>query len=370
MTEILFHHVSKLFGTSRAVTDFCLRITPGELIVVVGPSGCGKSTLLRLVAGLEEITSGTLMMGSVRMNDVPAAQRGVAMVFQNYALYPHMTVRDNLAFALTIARRPKPEIRAAVERIAQTLDLTACLDRLPGALSGGQRQRVAIGRAMLRNPRVYLFDEPLSNLDPALRVTTRTEIARLKERMPDATMIYVTHDQVEAMTLADRIVVMEQGAIRQVGTPLDLYARPRTEFVARFIGSPAMNLLPGTVVRTGPATTVALAQGAGVTVPIPTQPQDLGRAVRLGVRPEDLTPAGGCASIVSGRVLRTEPLGDVTLLQVAGPEGTVMARVPGTRTDLRHTDIALAADASRLHLFQDGLSLLCRDKGAGLSADH
>ena len=240
MANLKLTDIAKTYGgTVDVLKNIDLDIQTGELIVFVGPSGCGKSTLLRMIAGLEKISSGTLEIDGLVVNDIPPAQRGIAMVFQSYALYPHMTVRDNMAFALKIAGKSKTEIDATIEKVAKTLQLDPLLDRLPKALSGGQRQRVAIGRSIVRDPKVYLFDEPLSNLDAALRVATRIEISQLKEAMPDSTMVYVTHDQVEAMTLADRIVVLANKGIAQVGTPLDLYERPENEFVAQFIGSPA-----------------------------------------------------------------------------------------------------------------------------------
>ena len=255
MSDLKLTDVDKTYsGGINVLKNINLDINTGELIVFVGPSGCGKSTLLRMIAGLERITGGTLEINGQVMNDVPPAQRGIAMVFQSYALYPHMTVRENMSFALRIAKKSQQEIDAAVDKAAKILQLDAYLDRLPKALSGGQRQRVAIGRSIVRDPQVYLFDEPLSNLDAALRVATRIEIARLKESMPDRTMIYVTHDQVEAMTLASRIVVLANKGIAQVGAPLELYERPRNEFVAQFIGSPAMNLLAGKITETGPMT--------------------------------------------------------------------------------------------------------------------
>ena len=243
MADLKLTNVEKTYGgTVNVLNNINLDIKQGELIVFVGPSGCGKSTLLRMIAGLEKITGGELQIDGQVVNDVPPAQRGIAMVFQSYALYPHMTVRDNMSFALNIAKKSQAEIDEAVNKAAKTLQLDEYLDRLPKALSGGQRQRVAIGRSIVRDPKVYLFDEPLSNLDAALRVATRIEIARLKEAMPESTMIYVTHDQVEAMTLASRIVVLANNGIAQVGTPLDLYEKPETEFVAQIIGSPSMNL--------------------------------------------------------------------------------------------------------------------------------
>ena len=232
MAGLKLKDVEKAYGEVKVLADINLDIEEGELVVFVGPSGCGKSTLLRMIAGLEKITGGTLDIDGTTVNDVPPAQRGIAMVFQSYALYPHMTVYDNMAFALRIAKKSKAEIDQAVRAAADKLQLTNLLDRLPKALSGGQRQRVAIGRSIVRDPKVYLFDEPLSNLDAALRVATRIEIAQLKEQMPESTMIYVTHDQVEAMTLATRIVVLAGGGIAQVGAPLELYQKPENEFVA------------------------------------------------------------------------------------------------------------------------------------------
>jgi alpha-glucoside transport system ATP-binding protein len=269
-----------------------------------------------------------------------------------------MSVRDNMAFALKIAGRPRAEIAAAVENAARILQLGPYLDRLPKALSGGQRQRVAIGRAIVRDPRVFLFDEPLSNLDAALRVATRIEIAQLKEQMPQTTMIYVTHDQVEAMTLASRIVVLNRGGIEQVGPPLELYTRPRNEFVAQFIGSPAMNLLPGEIVATGPETAVRLDGGGTARAAIATRPADRGRRVNLGVRPEDLV-LGGDEGFHRGRVAIVEALGEVTLLylEAAGDAAPVIAKLSGIHGDLRGREVRLAADPARVHLFADGLSL-------------
>ncbi|MFE3839177.1 ABC transporter ATP-binding protein [Pseudogemmobacter sonorensis] len=363
MADLKLTGVEKAYGEVKVLSGIDLEITTGELVVFVGPSGCGKSTLLRMIAGLERITGGTFEIDGRRMNDVPPAQRGIAMVFQSYALYPHMTVRDNMGFALKIAGRPRAEIDAAIARAARILQLEPLLDRLPKALSGGQRQRVAIGRAIVRDPKVYLFDEPLSNLDAALRVATRIEIAQLKEQMPDSTMVYVTHDQVEAMTLADRIVVLAGGGIAQVGPPLELYERPRNEFVAGFIGSPAMNIAPGKVVETGARTTVALAQGGRAVSLVPSLPGDLGRAVNIGVRPEDLAPRPEAEEATfEGRVEITEALGEVTLLylarEVSGPQ--VVAKLPGIHPGLRHQTLRLGADPAKVHLFADGQSLLYR----------
>jgi alpha-glucoside transport system ATP-binding protein len=357
MADLRLRGVAKSYGKVEVLRDIDLDIATGELIVFVGPSGCGKSTLLRMIAGLERISAGTLEIDGARMNDVPPAQRGIAMVFQSYALYPHMTVYDNMAFALKLARKPRDAIHAAVRNAARILQLDPYLDRLPKALSGGQRQRVAIGRAIVRDPKVYLFDEPLSNLDAALRVATRIEIAQLKESMPDSTMIYVTHDQVEAMTLASRIVVLADKGIAQVGTPLELYHAPRTEFVARFIGSPAMNLLPGEIVETGAETVVRLAGGTA-RVAIPTDGTQIGRRVTLGVRPEDFRLAGnGDAGVYTGRVELVEALGEVTLLYFDTAGANVIAKLPGTQSGLRGSEVTLAAEPAALHLFAEGRSL-------------
>ncbi len=362
MADLKLTSVAKTYGEVKVLSDINLDIKQGELIVFVGPSGCGKSTLLRMIAGLERISGGVLEIDHQPMNDVPPAQRGIAMVFQSYALYPHMTVRDNMAFALKIAKKTAAEIDAAVNRAAKVLQLTPYLDRLPKALSGGQRQRVAIGRAIVRDPKVYLFDEPLSNLDAALRVATRLEIAQLKEAMPESTMVYVTHDQVEAMTLASRIVVLAGGGISQVGTPLELYERPENEFVAQFIGSPAMNLLPGEVVETGETTVVQLAGGGHVRAAIPTLAADRGLKVNLGVRPEDMMPTGGDEFIFEGFVGITEALGDVTLLYFdkQGDAAQMVAKLPGIRKEMRKTSVRLTADAKKIHLFANGRSLLYR----------
>ncbi|QUS35572.1 ABC transporter ATP-binding protein [Falsirhodobacter algicola] len=358
MANLKLTDVAKSYGGTKVLRGIDLEIQQGELIVFVGPSGCGKSTLLRMIAGLEKITAGTLEIDGQVMNDVPPAQRGIAMVFQSYALYPHMTVRENMAFALEIAKVPKAEAKAKVEAAADTLQLTPYLDRLPKALSGGQRQRVAIGRAIVRDPKVYLFDEPLSNLDAALRVATRIEIAQLKERMPDATMIYVTHDQVEAMTLATRIVVLADKGISQVGTPLELYETPRNEFVAQFIGSPAMNLLPGKITATGERTEVALHGGGRAISAIPTEAGDMGREVKIGVRPEDFVPTE-TEFIYEGQVDYVEALGEVTLLYFVaeGKQPGVIAKLPGIAREVRRKTVRLTADPAKVHLFADGLSL-------------
>ncbi|WP_296475121.1 ABC transporter ATP-binding protein [Roseinatronobacter sp.] len=363
MADLKLTDVEKAYGEVKVLSDINLDIKQGELIVFVGPSGCGKSTLLRMIAGLEKITAGELQIDGMVVNDIPPSQRGIAMVFQSYALYPHMTVRDNMSFALKIAKKSKSEIDEAVNRAADILQLGPYLDRLPKALSGGQRQRVAIGRSIVRDPKVYLFDEPLSNLDAALRVATRIEIAKLKESMPNSTMVYVTHDQVEAMTLASRIVVLAGGGIAQVGTPLELYERPNGEFVAQFIGSPAMNLLAGEIVGTGAQTHVKLAGGGSAVADIPTTDADMGLKVNLGARPEDLVATDGDDFLYSGEVELLEALGELTVLYFK-PESVgaapVLAKLAGIHTDLKGRKVKLKADPSKIHLFHNKVSLLYR----------
>ena len=364
MADLKLRGIDKTYpGNINVLNNINLDISTGELIVFVGPSGCGKSTLLRMIAGLERITGGTLEIDGQQVNNVPPAQRGIAMVFQSYALYPHMTVRENMSFALRIAKKPQAEIDAAVTKAAGILQLEPYLDRLPKALSGGQRQRVAIGRSIVRDPKVYLFDEPLSNLDAALRVATRIEIARLKEAMPDRTMIYVTHDQVEAMTLASRIVVLANKGIAQVGAPLELYEQPRNEFVAQFIGSPAMNLLPGKIIATGEETTIELDAGGIAKSSVPSRDEDKGRSVNIGVRPEDFVETED-DYIFLGKVDITEALGEVTLLYFESDSSNdqgVIAKLPGIHSNLRGRDVKVTAQPDKVHLFADGNSLLYRD---------
>ena len=360
MADLILKGVAKSYGDVNVLNDINLDIKTGELIVFVGPSGCGKSALLRMVAGLEKISGGTFTIDGQVMNDVPPSQRGIAMVFQTYALYPHMTVRDNMAFALNIAGKSKAEIDEAVNGAAEKLQLKEYLDRLPKALSGGQRQRVAIGRAIVRDPKVYLFDEPLSNLDAALRVATRIEIAQLKEQMPDSTMIYVTHDQVEAMTLASRIVVLANKGIAQVGTPLELYERPNSEFVAQFIGSPQMNLLAGEIVETGAQTRVQTDEGGGTILSdYPSNADDQGARVRVGIRPEDMVVTDSADFAYEGKVAITEALGEVTLLyfEAATGQDPVIGKRPGVHSDDRHKTLRMSAPPEKVHVFRDGVSL-------------
>ncbi|MBB4274747.1 ABC transporter ATP-binding protein [Rhizobium mongolense] len=353
MTGLTLKEIRKSYGSVDVLHGIDLEIKQGEFIVFVGPSGCGKSTLLRMIAGLENITGGEMYIDGQLVNDVPPSKRGIAMVFQSYALYPHMTVFDNMAFGMKIAGESKQEIDRRVRAAAESLQLTNYLDRLPKALSGGQRQRVAIGRAICRDPKVFLFDEPLSNLDAALRVATRIEIARLNEQMADTTMIYVTHDQVEAMTLADRIVVLSAGHIEQVGAPLELYERPANLFVAKFIGSPAMNIIPSTISEAGATTTITLKGGRSVTLDIPTTASEKGKTASFGVRPEDLQIANGDDYIFEGEVSIVEALGEVTLLYIEGlmPGEPIIVKLPGITDIKKGQEMRFASDRSKLHLF-------------------
>jgi len=375
MSQIEFRQVGKRYEAAQAVTiqNANLTIDKGEFCVFVGPSGCGKSTLLRMVAGLEDISSGDLLIDGERVNDLPPARRGVAMVFQSYALYPHMTVRENMAFGLQVLRANAADIDRKVRHAASVLQLTHLLDRLPKELSGGQRQRVAIGRAIVKEPRVFLFDEPLSNLDAALRVQTRLEIAKLHHDLGTASMIYVTHDQVEAMTLADKIVLLRSGpevqtlgSIAQVGTPMDLYHRPASRFVAEFIGSPKMNVLPG-VLHSASEHTAQVRVGESLfEVSVDARRLQPGATVQLGMRPEHMTlasqaPSAAPADNTLPAVVRhIEKLGECSLLYLdtAVTTSPTTLKLEGTTT-LGHGDrIGLAAQPAVLHLFDaEGLAL-------------
>jgi multiple sugar transport system ATP-binding protein len=363
MSRIEFKRICKRFSPALPLTikDASLSIAEGEFCVFVGPSGCGKSTLLRLVAGLESITSGDLEIAGRRVNDLAPAKRGVAMVFQSYALYPHMTVAENMAFGLRVMGSNRAEIDEKVKKAAAILQLTPLMDRLPKALSGGQRQRVAIGRAIVKNPSVFLFDEPLSNLDAALRVQTRLEIARLHHDIGSASMIYVTHDQVEAMTLADKIVLLrsgqaveEAGSVAQVGSPMDLYHRPQELFVAEFIGSPKMNLMPGKLVRAEPGYALVDVHGEPVKVAVDARTARAGDSVTLGIRPEHLVEgAAGDGPVLQLWLRHMERLGDSSLLYLeAGPDAPLVTlRLDGAAEHRPGARLSLLVRAEHCHLF-------------------
>lgn len=360
MADITFRAIQKSFGATPVIKDVNLQVAEGEFCVFVGPSGCGKSTLLRMVAGLEDISGGDLLIGGARVNDTPAAKRGVAMVFQSYALFPHLTVRENLSFGLKLTKLPKAEIDKKVAEAARVLQLDPLLDRKPKQLSGGQRQRVAIGRAIVREPGVFLFDEPLSNLDAALRVQTRVEIAKLHRDYGRAAMIYVTHDQVEAMTLADRIVllntgeaVQREGSIAQCGSPLDLYHRPRSMFVAGFIGSPKMNFLAATLLEANEKSArVQLQTGEFLEAAVDARALGIGCAVTLGLRPEHAEMGAATQHIVR-EVRWQERLGESTYLYLESQPGCEpwVVKAPGHAHASAGQRLAIGLPATAMHLF-------------------
>ncbi|MBR9913039.1 MAG: sn-glycerol-3-phosphate ABC transporter ATP-binding protein UgpC [Gammaproteobacteria bacterium] len=359
MAEVILKNIKKSYGDVQVIKGVDLHIKDKEFCIFVGPSGCGKSTLLRMIAGLEEITSGELHIGGTQVNDLSPADRGISMVFQSYALYPHMSVRENMGFSLKLAKQPAEEIKRKVDEAARILKLDPLLDRKPAELSGGQRQRVAIGRAIVRNPKVFLFDEPLSNLDAALRVQMRIEIARMHHDF-DATMIYVTHDQVEAMTMADKIVVLQGGVIEQVGSPLDLYHHPVNKFVAGFMGSPNMNFLESTIKQVeDECVTVGLPGGGTVSVPVKREQASVGDKVTLGVRPEHLLEGGGGDGEVSGKVLVVERLGGGTLVYASLEDGqSISAQIDGNSSIKVDDTIKLGLRNETCHVFTaDGLAL-------------
>lgn len=346
MAEVRLRNVRKSFGSVQVLKGIDLDIANGEFVVFVGPSGCGKSTLLRLIAGLEEISEGTLEIDGKIANNIPPAGRGISMVFQSYALYPHMTVGQNMAFGLKLAGVPKAEREQRVRRAASMLQLDAYLDRLPRQLSGGQRQRVAIGRAITRDPKVFLFDEPLSNLDAALRVATRVEIANLKDALPGTTMIYVTHDQTEALTLADRIVVLNAGRIEQVGTPMELYHKPANTFVAQFIGSPAMNMIPSRLA----AGHVHFADGRSVAMLDYSSAGDT--TVQFGVRPEHLRQVGEEEATFFGTITNLERLGEHAIAHIdIGGDTMMAAKLANESQVAKGSRIGLGFDLDRALLF-------------------
>jgi multiple sugar transport system ATP-binding protein len=358
MAALDFDNVRKVYPNGRAaVAGADFSVAAGELVVLVGPSGCGKSTLLRMIAGLEDISAGELRIAGKRVNELAPRERDIAMVFQNYALYPHMSVAENLAFGLKLAGTPKAEVEKRINEAAAMLGLTDLLARRPAELSGGQRQRVALGRALVRQPKVFLLDEPLSNLDAKLRAAMRVEIARLHRQL-GATMVYVTHDQVEAMTLGHRIVVMDDGVIQQIDTPLALYARPANVFVAGFLGSPGMNLLRGRVNDDGSHVELAAAQAL---LPLPrTLRLAPGRDIVLGLRPEDLSVAGDISdsdALISTVVELVEPVGNEMFLNLRAGAEPLIARVPPGPPPAAGAEIRLHCPPQRLHVFDAGSGL-------------
>ncbi len=350
MASVSIQAVKKNFGETPILHGVDIDIPDGSFTVLVGPSGCGKSTLLRMIAGLEQISGGEIRIGNTRVNDLPPKQRDIAMVFQNYALYPHMTVRENMAFSLALAKQDKATIDSKVGRAAGILALGALLDRYPRQLSGGQRQRVAMGRAIVRDPQVFLFDEPLSNLDAKLRVAMRSEIKELHQRLK-TTSIYVTHDQIEAMTMGDKIVVMRDGRIEQAGSPLELYDHPANQFVAGFIGSPSMNFLPATLRRSAAGAQVELQDGTRLDAPHNAGGQD-GQPVVFGTRPEHLSLAssGGIAA----QVVVMEPTGMDTFV-ACRHEGVDLSAVFRERHNFAPgSTVHLLPDLQRAHVFDAG----------------
>jgi multiple sugar transport system ATP-binding protein len=365
MASVTFEHVDKIYpGGTRALTDCNLQVADGELMVVVGPSGCGKSTVLRLVAGLEEVSSGVLRIGDQVANQMRPQERNVAMVFQDYALYPYLTARGNLEFPLRMRKMARDEQERLVDRIAGLLDIGPLLDRLPKQLSGGQRQRVAMGRALVREPAVFLLDEPLSNLDAKLRSQVRAEIKDLQRRT-ETTMIYVTHDQVEAMTLGDHVAVLDKGRLQQVAHPRDLYEQPVNAFVAGFIGNPPMNLLPAKVVAMDGGKLVAEVAGQRLQIETAAATVAAGDPIQIGIRPEhvQLASAEAAGDRLRVEVLRTEALGHETLVYLtvpgATPALTLIGRADGMPDLQRDQSVVAVLDASRMHLFAaDGTRLI------------
>lgn len=357
MASVTFDHVTKQFGNVTAVDDLTLHVEDREFLVLVGPSGCGKTTALRMLAGLEEVTKGNILIGDRIVNDVPPKDRDIAMVFQSYALYPHMSVFDNMAFGLKLRKMPKSEIKRRVEAAAEILGITSLLDRKPRQLSGGQRQRVAVGRAIVREPKVFLFDEPLSNLDAKLRVQTRAEITKLHQRL-QTTFIYVTHDQVEAMTMATRIAVMNNGKLQQVDTPQNLYDRPNNLFVAGFIGSPAMNFFPARLRRDGGHIYVDVGSFA-VPIPderVPIYANHLDKPIIFGIRPEHIHDATFAPPLrypqrVRARVDVTELMGSETYVYLVNGNHTFIARVDPRAKMYIGNEVEVLFDMEKFHIF-------------------
>ena len=364
MAQVALRNIVKTFDKTPAVQGIDLDIADREFIVLVGPSGCGKSTTLRMIAGLEEATSGEIYIGDQLVNDVPPKDRDIAMVFQNYALYPHMTVFENMSFGLRLKKFPKPEIRERVQNAARILDITDLLDRRPKQLSGGQRQRVAMGRAIVRNPKVFLFDEPLSNLDAKLRVQMRTEIKKIHQTVTTTT-VYVTHDQVEAMTLADRVVIMNGGRIDQIGTPHEVYHKPRTQFVAGFIGSPTMNFLPCRLVENGAGLTVRLSDWLALPVPASREARyrpRVGHELIFGLRPEHIREGRGDVppgmAAFEARLDVVEPMGMETMVYFLVDGVEVCGRVDPAAAGTMGEPMRLVADLNQMHLIDPRTELV------------
>ena len=352
MAQVELKNVNKSFGPVHVIKDVDLEINKGEFVVFIGPSGCGKSTLLRLIAGLETLTSGEIVIADRPVMDLPPSERGIAMVFQSYALYPHMTVFHNMAFSLSLQGLPKSQIQERVEVAAKILQMEHLLERRPAALSGGQRQRVAIGRAIVRNPEVFLFDEPLSNLDAALRHDTRVEIAKLHNQL-GATTIYVTHDQVEAMTLADKIVVLKDGVVMQVGAPMDLFNDPGNEFVASFLGSPKMNFFGGKLTGLSESGETAGFEGVGISVDavrLVSSNKKAGDEARLGIRPQHLRLDD--SGQLKGKITLVERLGTETVVELFDSEGKMFRFASPDALSLSvEQEVAFSFDQTKAHLF-------------------
>jgi len=357
MAGLSIERARKSFGNTEVLKGVSIDVAEGEFAVIVGPSGCGKSTLLRVIAGLEKLDEGRILIGPQDVTSRKPSERGIAMVFQSYALYPHLTVFENMAFGLRIARTAKAEIAEAVHRAAEILNIESLLARKPAALSGGERQRVAIGRAIVRQPQIFLFDEPLSNLDADLRVRMRYEFARLHQRL-GTTTLYVTHDQVEAMTLADRIIVLRGGEVEQIGAPRDLYERPATLFVAQFIGTPRMNILPARATANGEA---MLADGQAIALPPLAEALEPGMPLSIGIRPEDIAIAEAPGGLPFA-IRFIERLGGLATVHLAGGDGSeAIAWQRRDDGELREGDtVSLALPADRLHLFDAGGRALAR----------
>lgn len=352
IASLSVHNVSKSFGTTKVLDEISFEVAEGEFCILLGPSGCGKTTLLRLVAGLEEASSGTLSIGERRVDRLPPRERDVAFVFQNYALYPHMNVFENLAFSLRLRRLSREEIHRGVSEAAQLLEIENLLSRKPRELSGGQKQRVALGRAIVRQPKIFLFDEPLSNLDASLRATMRTELARLHDKLA-ATILYVTHDQAEAMTLAEKVVVLDQGKIQQIGSPSAIYHEPVNTFVAAFIGSPQMNLIEGEVDERGDFKSRGF---QAVLLPVLSErcKRYAGKPMTVGVRPEDLHPSGPDGAWVKGEVEIVEDLGSDRFVHLKCGNIELIARMSADVPLNKGKTIHLSVEPKKLHLFHQG----------------